>query len=189
MNEGKPAKAKWWSRPRPQGPSPQAETAAPTPDGMSGTTPDLPEATEPTTPAGARERGPGGGADGDFELARPEAGVADDAASAEGDFELARPAAGGTGGTGGDVTACAEGDFELARPVAAPASVPSADGPAVVAGEPADERPKPLHDPDPYSTPPYGEPGPWAPAPPVQHPATTPAHGTAVPMPPRRRTA
>ncbi|BBC33174.1 hypothetical protein SGFS_044680 [Streptomyces graminofaciens] len=42
------------------------------------------------------------------------------------------------------------------------------------------ERPKPLHDPDPYSTPPYGEPGPWAPAPPVQHPATTPAHGTSV---------
>ncbi|MER6016101.1 trypsin-like peptidase domain-containing protein [Streptomyces bluensis] len=43
------------------------------------------------------------------------------------------------------------------------------------------ERPKPLHDPDPYSTPPYGEPGPWAPAPPVQHPGT-PAHGTAVPQ-------
>ncbi|MFE1031373.1 trypsin-like peptidase domain-containing protein [Streptomyces sp. NPDC058807] len=40
------------------------------------------------------------------------------------------------------------------------------------------ERSRPLHDPDPYSTPPYGEPGPWAPAPPVQHPATTPAHGT-----------
>ncbi|MFF1440460.1 trypsin-like peptidase domain-containing protein [Streptomyces sp. NPDC058295] len=35
------------------------------------------------------------------------------------------------------------------------------------------ERPKPLHDPDPYSTPPYGEPGPWAPAPPVQHPTAT----------------
>ncbi|PAZ16566.1 protease [Streptomyces sp. SA15] len=48
---------------------------------------------------------------------------------------------------------------------------------------PVSERPKPLHDPDPYSTPPYGEPGPWAPAPPVQHPATTPAHGTAVPAP------
>ncbi|MFI1923253.1 trypsin-like peptidase domain-containing protein [Streptomyces sp. NPDC020377] len=58
-----------------------------------------------------------------------------------------------------------------------------------------DERPKPLHDPDPYSTPPYGEPGPWAPAPPVQHPTATStpaqaAHGavsatpapTAVPM-------
>ncbi|MFE7760285.1 S1C family serine protease [Streptomyces sp. NPDC057438] len=39
-------------------------------------------------------------------------------------------------------------------------------------------RPEPLHAPDPYSTPPYGEPGPWAPAPPVQHPAATPAHGT-----------
>ncbi|MFD7713126.1 S1C family serine protease [Streptomyces sp. NPDC059786] len=35
-----------------------------------------------------------------------------------------------------------------------------------------------MHDPDPYSTPPYGEPGPWALAPPVQHPGTTPAHGT-----------
>ncbi|MBT3162017.1 trypsin-like peptidase domain-containing protein [Streptomyces sp. Vc74B-19] len=46
------------------------------------------------------------------------------------------------------------------------------------------EAPKPLHDPDPYSTPPYGEPGPWAPAPPVQHPATTPAHGMAVVAPP-----
>ncbi|MBG7700224.1 trypsin-like peptidase domain-containing protein [Streptomyces sp. MC1] len=45
------------------------------------------------------------------------------------------------------------------------------------------ERPRPLHDPDPYSTPPYGEPGPWAPAPPVQHPAATPAHGTAVSAP------
>ncbi|WP_399103100.1 trypsin-like peptidase domain-containing protein [Streptomyces sp. 11x1] len=36
-----------------------------------------------------------------------------------------------------------------------------------------------MHDPDPYGTPPYGEPGPWAPAPPVQHPATAPASGTA----------
>ncbi|MGV9953557.1 trypsin-like peptidase domain-containing protein [Streptomyces cellulosae] len=43
--------------------------------------------------------------------------------------------------------------------------------------------PQPLHDPDPYSTPPYGEPGPWAPAPPVQHPAATPAHGVAVGAP------
>ncbi|MFK8912102.1 S1C family serine protease, partial [Streptomyces sp. YS-3] len=30
---------------------------------------------------------------------------------------------------------------------------------------------RPLHEPDPYGTPPYGGPGPWAPAPPVQHPA------------------
>jgi putative serine protease PepD len=60
----------------------------------------------------------------------------------------------------------------LPEPMGAPGPT---EGPAT-----AVERPKPLHDPDPYSTPPYGEPGPWAPAPPVQHPATTPAHGTTV---------
>ncbi|MFE9837184.1 trypsin-like peptidase domain-containing protein [Streptomyces sp. NPDC005551] len=46
-------------------------------------------------------------------------------------------------------------------------------------------RPRPLHAPDPYSTPPYGEPGPWAPAPPVQHPGTTPARGTHLPTVPQ----
>jgi putative serine protease PepD len=51
--------------------------------------------------------------------------------------------------------------------------------------EPPEQRPgagtKPLHEPDSYSTPPYGGPGPWAPAPPVQLPTATPAHGTPVP--------
>ncbi|MFI9342392.1 S1C family serine protease [Streptomyces sp. NPDC052773] len=55
---------------------------------------------------------------------------------------------------------------------------------AVLPATPPTHAPKPLHDPDPYSTPPYGEPGPWAPAPPVQHPAATPAQGTAIPVPP-----
>ncbi|WSL13398.1 trypsin-like peptidase domain-containing protein [Streptomyces sp. NBC_01288] len=50
---------------------------------------------------------------------------------------------------------------------------------------PPTDRPKPLHDPDPYSTPPYGEPGPWALAPPVRHPAVTSAPGAA----PQARTA
>ncbi|MFE8952137.1 S1C family serine protease [Streptomyces althioticus] len=66
-------------------------------------------------------------------------------------------------------------------------SAPGADAP-VGAGHgttpPAVEQPKPLHDPDPYSTPPYGEPGPWAPAPPVQHPVATPAHGVPMGTPP-----
>ncbi|MFJ6724625.1 trypsin-like peptidase domain-containing protein [Streptomyces sp. NPDC091281] len=44
--------------------------------------------------------------------------------------------------------------------------------------------PEPLHAPDPYGTPPYGQPGPWAPAPPVQHPATTSTPGAALPVPP-----
>ncbi|WP_425584429.1 trypsin-like peptidase domain-containing protein [Streptomyces ramulosus] len=39
----------------------------------------------------------------------------------------------------------------------------------------------PRHPKDPYGTPPYGDPGPWAPAPPVQRPVTTPAHGTHLP--------
>ncbi|MCF6525538.1 trypsin-like peptidase domain-containing protein [Streptomyces sp. JJ36] len=39
----------------------------------------------------------------------------------------------------------------------------------------------PLHAEDPYRTPPYGGPGPWAPAPPVQLPGTTPPHGTPGP--------
>ncbi|MFF9758450.1 trypsin-like peptidase domain-containing protein [Streptomyces caelestis] len=69
---------------------------------------------------------------------------------------------------------------------AAPAVSASAvsEPPPVVSGPPAPEQQRPLHDPDPYSTPPYGEPGPWAPAPPVQHPATTSAHGTALAPPP-----
>ncbi|MDQ0940959.1 S1C family serine protease [Streptomyces sp. V1I1] len=46
---------------------------------------------------------------------------------------------------------------------------------------PAPGRPQPLHEPDEYSTPPYGGPGPWAPAPPVQRPMPTPAQGTPVP--------
>nr|WP_271416973.1 trypsin-like peptidase domain-containing protein [Streptomyces lienomycini] len=63
------------------------------------------------------------------------------------------------------------------QPLPGVGTVPGADG--TPGGETAAERPRPLHEPDPYSTPPYGEPGPWAPAPPVQHPAATPPHGTA----------
>ncbi|MEU9334201.1 trypsin-like peptidase domain-containing protein [Streptomyces sp. NPDC048290] len=70
-----------------------------------------------------------------------------------------------------------------------PASAqPHADAPPASAQPHADAPPsgaqprsdRPLHEPDRYSTPPYGQPGPWAPAPPVQHPTTTPAQGTAV---------
>ncbi|MGW1193865.1 trypsin-like peptidase domain-containing protein [Streptomyces sp. NPDC002559] len=70
---------------------------------------------------------------------------------------------------------------------------PAADAPGPVPAVPAQDRTpavgpmasgqpmKPLHEPDEYSTPPYGGPGPWAPAPPVQRPVPTPAHGTSVP--------
>ncbi|MFI7323474.1 S1C family serine protease [Streptomyces rubiginosohelvolus] len=81
---------------------------------------------------------------------------------------------------------------EQEEPAAVPAASDQASAPASPsdAAAPADEpegqavpRPRtpgqPLHEPDEYSTPPYGGPGPWAPAPPVQRP--TPALGTVVP--------
>ncbi|MFI9489953.1 trypsin-like peptidase domain-containing protein [Streptomyces halstedii] len=116
-------------------------------------------------------------------------------------------AAAGTGPARADaVTASGSGEddsFTLAPPVPGPgASVPEALGAAPAApgagtpgaagpgapsppGEPVASAPRvrPLHTPDEYSTPPYGGPGPWAPAPPVQRPVPTPAHGTPVPPP------
>ncbi|MFE9439367.1 trypsin-like peptidase domain-containing protein [Streptomyces sp. NPDC006602] len=175
MNEGKPTKAKWWSRPRPQG----LPASAAAPGSVADTVPDDadPSARRDTSGGDFELRAPEDVPDtrGDFELAAPE-GVS----VTEGDFELAAPE--GAFVTEGDFELAApegafvtEGDFELARP-----TQPAAERPAgPVAG-----RPRPLHDPDAHSTPPYGEPGPWAPAPPVQHPATTPTHGTPTPAPP-----
>ncbi|MFD9503695.1 S1C family serine protease [Streptomyces sp. NPDC060035] len=64
-------------------------------------------------------------------------------------------------------------------------AVQPAPPPAEPVAEPLPPAPRvqPLHAPDEYSTPPYGGPGPWAPAPPVQRPVPTPAHGTPVPPP------
>ncbi|MFJ2257919.1 trypsin-like peptidase domain-containing protein [Streptomyces sp. NPDC087844] len=131
MDEGKPTKPKWWSRPRTQVPDSAPADSVSTGDGASGSH--------------------GGDMDGDFELEKPA----------------------GTGATAvGDAVTGAG-----ASPVAARAADEVSDG---VSAPAPGERPRPLHDPDPYSTPPYGGPGPWAPAPPVQHPGTTPAHGTTV---------
>ncbi|GAA3824329.1 trypsin-like peptidase domain-containing protein [Streptomyces chiangmaiensis] len=129
---------------------------------------------------------PKGGGDGDYELSRPLGAHARESADAEGDFELQRPAAvrredrddhdEARPGPFDDVTAGSVGQDTPDR------AAPDPAGSARTA--PAD-RPEPLHAPDPYGTPPYGEPGPWAPAPPVQHPAQsagTAAHG-AVPAP------
>ncbi|MYV41901.1 protease, partial [Streptomyces sp. SID1328] len=87
-------------------------------------------------------------------------------------------------GDGGDADRSpAPGDGSAAEPPHG-GTRGSRDEPRETAGDrPADPRaddsvsgpPKPLHDPDPYGTPPYGGPGPWAPAPPVQHPMATPA--------------
>ncbi|MEU2516738.1 trypsin-like peptidase domain-containing protein [Streptomyces syringium] len=73
-------------------------------------------------------------------------------------------------------------DAPRAAHPAHPAEQAPADAaaPPVTAAPGHDGAPAPLHAPDPYGTPPYGGPGPWAPAPPVQRPVT-PAHGTHLP--------
>ncbi|MBQ0972132.1 trypsin-like peptidase domain-containing protein [Streptomyces sp. RK31] len=151
---------------------------------------------KPGTPGASEEP------DGDFELARPNsmrspdaAGtgaeyIADGAAQAAGQPTASAPHAAPTeapaSGAGAAVPGQGGGPAPTVPAPAAEVPAPGVTGtvpaPAVAHGAPppAAEQPKPLHDPDPYSTPPYGEPGPWAPAPPVQHPAATPAHG--VPM-------
>ncbi|WP_051844515.1 S1C family serine protease [Streptomyces globisporus] len=69
------------------------------------------------------------------------------------------------------------------EPTPAPAPVP-AETPAPEAPVPAPQARQPLHTPDEYRTPPYGEPGPWAPAPPVQRPpAAVPPQGHPHPHP------
>ncbi|MEV7887560.1 trypsin-like peptidase domain-containing protein [Streptomyces sp. NPDC002817] len=180
MNEGKPTKAKWWSRPRPQGPADQAERAPAAPGEYSVGTEGAPPVPGPTADGDYELRQPQDAADmadagGDFELRSPRDDVFEDGASEPGPGPEREPASRPEdrvpAGARGD------GDFELSLPLARTA-------PAVEEGT-ADPSPKPLHDPDPYSTPPYGEPGPWAPAPPVLHPATTPSHGTAIPTPPQ----
>ncbi|MFF8384413.1 trypsin-like peptidase domain-containing protein [Streptomyces kanasensis] len=91
---------------------------------------------------------------------------------------------GATGTTGTHPTATAPQDAPGAPyETSAPAPVPATPAPAPPTASPADRadgadggdgvapvRSGPLHAPDEYRTPPYGEPGPWAPAPPVQRP-------------------
>ncbi|MFE0105643.1 trypsin-like peptidase domain-containing protein [Streptomyces sp. NPDC059009] len=213
MDQGKPTKAKWWSRPRAQAPG--APEGMDTPPPVAG--PEEPPMAGPGVPSVA---GPGAplSAGADVPLtAGPDASPAvgaEGSPAAGSDVSLTAgrdvPFAAGTEGAPvvgpeGTPTAGPEAPFTARADAisaqdaippqgtaphadAAPhsdtmsASTPADAAPRTPAPTPADtERPRPLHDPDPYSTPPYGEPGPWAPAPPVQHPVATPAHGTQLP--------
>ncbi|MEU5044622.1 S1C family serine protease [Streptomyces griseorubiginosus] len=181
MDQGKLTKAKWWSRPQ----------------GRGSFGPGKPDAPQDTPGSDAATP-----SDGDFELAAPRR-----SAEPDGDFE--RTAHGGPAGPDGDFERTApggpagpDGDFELRAPGGSSGTVPVAptpDGdfelapPEAVAAEPVEDRPEPspgtdAPPPDTDSgsndTPPYGVPGPWASAPPVQHPATVPPQGgTATPPP------
>ncbi|MFG2765037.1 trypsin-like peptidase domain-containing protein [Streptomyces rubiginosohelvolus] len=158
MDDGKPTgpQAKWWSRPtarRADHPEPAGGPApanAPEPEEPAAA-PAVPDASAPPTPDSAS-------------VSAPAAEVRESAPAAP---------------------ASAVQDAVPAAPdqASAPASPSDASAPADEPGGQAVPRPRtsgqPLHEPDEYGTPPYGGPGPWAPAPPVQRP--TPAHGTVVP--------
>ncbi|MFB6700687.1 trypsin-like peptidase domain-containing protein [Streptomyces rubiginosohelvolus] len=174
MDDGKPTgpQAKWWSRPTARraahpepasGPAPGA--AAPEPEGpaRASAVPDQAPSPGPSSPAP----------------------VAPDSASAPAPAAEVRESAPAAPDQAPTTQAPAVQDAAPAArgQVSAPASPSAAAAPADESGGQEIPRPRPsgqpLHEPDEYSTPPYGGPGPWAPAPPVQRP--TPAHGTVVP--------
>ncbi|WPO71598.1 S1C family serine protease [Streptomyces sp. KN37] len=195
MDEGRPTKAKWWSRPRQGSPGPTHQPPAAEPErpaaGQTEAFPQGPAQAEagPAVPVqGTPATGTGRPAAGQTEAfpqgpAQAEAGPA---VPVQG-----TPATGTGRPAAGQTEAFPQGPAQAEAGLAVPAQGTPATGTALPAGlaQPAQaERPLPLHDPDPYSTPPYGEPGPWAPAPPVQHPAATPARGTTLPAAPQSGT-
>ncbi|MFD5104232.1 trypsin-like peptidase domain-containing protein [Streptomyces cinereoruber] len=176
MNNGKP---NWWSRPSS---APEAaRIPAPPPSGDGDGDFPLPAPHPPTTPP-AQAPEPAGA---DLRAAGP-AGA--DARAAEAETT-------GTGtGTGPQAPEpVAAGSPDPAPSVVltkgeprdpAPEEVPHVQDPAPVPAPQAQTQAQPLHAPDEYRTPPYGEPGPWAPAPPVQRPpAPVPPHQQG-PVPP-----
>ncbi|GGR05690.1 hypothetical protein GCM10010497_03830 [Streptomyces cinereoruber] len=174
MNNGKP---NWWSRPSS---APEAaRIPAPPPSGDGDGDFPLPAPHPPTTPP-AQAPEPAGT---DLRAAGP-AGA--DARAAEAEAETT-----GTGPQAPEPVAAGSPDpapcvvltkGEPRDP--APEEVPHVQDPAPVPAPQAQTQAQPLHAPDEYRTPPYGEPGPWAPAPPVQRPpAPVPPHQQG-PVPP-----
>ncbi|MFZ4302036.1 trypsin-like peptidase domain-containing protein [Streptomyces cinereoruber] len=171
MNNGKP---NWWSRPS-SAPEAARIPAPPSSGDGDGDFP-LPAPHPPTTPPAPAPEPAGA----DLRAAAP-AGA--DARAAEAEAE--------TTGTGPQTPEpVAAGSPDPAPSVVltkgeprdpAPEEVPHVQDPAPVPAPQAQTQAQPLHAPDEYRTPPYGEPGPWAPAPPVQRPPAP------VPVPPHQQ--
>lgn len=170
MDDAKPSgpKTKWWSRPSAEQNRPAGQD-----DGQPADATGPVDGGEATGPA-AGERPPSVTPDGDYTPAPPAT-----------DFIPAPPAPGPTAPTPAPAGPAMSAPATAGPVVAAPAApAPSAaDTRVAPAAGTRTDRAQPLHAPDEYSTPPYGGPGPWAPAPPVQRPVQTPAHGTALPPP------
>ncbi|MEU5719895.1 trypsin-like peptidase domain-containing protein [Streptomyces sp. NPDC020403] len=176
MDDGKPSgpKAKWWSRPSAGRTGPAGPTdAAPVPHEDTAVRDVAVPAETAVRDAVERETEVR-----DVPVPRGTAVPADEAPEA-------LPAGGPPvpGRSAGEPVTTVHPEQPVA-PGHAAAGQPPAPVPALADREPpvAAFGRQPLHAPDEYSTPPYGGPGPWAPAPPVQRPVPTPAHG--LPMPP-----
>lgn len=157
MDDGKPTQPRrtWWNRPAPSNPAPTRPA-----DGQPGPAHPVPPARPGADPPATADALPAAGEGGPAPRTRPApAGSTPGPSPAEPDAARGAPARPTAPGGPGDETGAAPG-------------TPAAPGhPAGNTG--------PLHEPDEYRTPPYGEPGPWAPAPPVQRPPA--AHGTPAP--------
>ncbi|MGY0058695.1 trypsin-like peptidase domain-containing protein [Streptomyces sp. LZ34] len=175
MDEGKATgpKPKWWSRPVTRPGRRSSSEAEPEPAGDTtagdsatagaadvdgGRAPGTADGASAAAAVGDSAKAAAGAEPGPAPVAQ---GPADNALGDGASDQWPSAAAGGRAGDGGD----------------------GGDGASVGADSGAEggRAAHPLHAPDPYSTPPYGGPGPWAPAPPVQRPMPTPAHGTHLP--------
>ncbi|MFE3324873.1 trypsin-like peptidase domain-containing protein [Streptomyces sp. NPDC059176] len=200
MENGKPTgpKPKWWSRPGRATPSepdvlaaeaPVDGTVEPAPAAAVDDRPEYPLAAPaiPSSPSSGRPDGPEGEERRSAGIPAARSGDAptDDGAflrsEAGGGAQQAVPAGPDPGIPAADRQPVSPDGTAPAPETAAfpPRTHPAAPGHAAA---PAPTAMQPLHQPDEFRTPPYGGPGPWAPAPPVQRPVgATPAQGTRVP--------
>ncbi|MER6911514.1 trypsin-like peptidase domain-containing protein [Streptomyces sp. NPDC000594] len=207
MDDGKTteARAAWWSRPGtgplPGGGEPSAPAAVPSSAPDSAPSPPSPSSSCPPPPVpspgvepavSGGEEGPepapetadaGGGSGAEVRgptVSLTKAGAAAGAPVPAPAVSTEPPAPGEA------VPEPVAGPVTPLEPVPVPvaASLPLPEPVPVPVALPAGDRTQPLHQPDAYSTPPYGEPGPWAPAPPVQRPVPPSAPAPALPLPP-----
>ncbi|MFH8348458.1 trypsin-like peptidase domain-containing protein [Streptomyces sp. NPDC018045] len=148
---------------------PTGPTAPTGPEGIASAAPQAGTDQQPTEPSGSTPNGAPGSTPNGAPGSTP--GASSDAGAGAG-----ADASGAAPGPGSGIPSSATPEAGSGAPAPVPpASVSHAPAP------PAAPPQQPLHPQDPYGTPPYGDPGPWAPAPPVQRPTATPAHGTGVP--------
>ncbi|MEU6621702.1 trypsin-like peptidase domain-containing protein [Streptomyces litmocidini] len=165
MNNGKP---NWWSRPSSTPEAARIPTPSPADEGDGDFPLPAPRPAPGQEPADLTDPAPAPGPPAAEPPAEPVA--ADAGPAAEPPAPEAAPAVELTK-TAPEPAVEPTKTGPATEPAAAPPAEPAPPAPAdAEAYAPAPQARQPLHTPDEYRTPPYGEPGPWAPAPPVQRP-------------------